>query len=354
MRLAIIGAGVAGLSAAYYLRHMPATGPRLDVTVYEKEEEVGGRATTRHEHGCTFDYGAQYFKTETPAVEQLVLTELPRDALLDIGRDVWTFDHEGTILPGDEEQNRAPKWTYLDGLVRLSRHLSRGVEVRTEARIGRLAKRPDGRAGYQLHSTQGRPVGEADMVLLAIPAPQAAELINRSDIDGPARTSLSTALAGATYNPCLSLALGYDRPPTDLPYYALVNSDKQHDISWIAFEHLKGADRVPSSQTLLIVQMGPRYSRVHYEEPATTVAPAVAAMVSSILGEDFATPAWSDLERWRYALPDRLIDMQSVQNVAPHLFLAGDYLRGPRIHLAMESGLAAGARIAAHSAPTTR
>ncbi|GAC1431804.1 MAG: FAD-dependent oxidoreductase [Chloroflexota bacterium] len=352
MRLAVIGAGVAGLAAAYYVRHMTASGPRPDVTVYETEREVGGRAATRRDHGCAYDYGAQYLKTDSQAVERLVLTSLPRDALIDIKRDVWVFDRDGQIAPGDADQNSAPKWTYLDGVSRLSRHLAQGIEVRTGVRVGRLASRAGG--GYQLQDDQGRVLGDADMVLVAIPAPRAAELIRRSELQDTAIQALTAALAQATYSQSLSVALGYDRRLPQQPYYALVNGDKQHDIAWLAFEHDKGPARVPPSQSVVIVQMSALYSHSHYEEPAAIVVPAVAAMASALLGEDLRTPAWSDLERWRYALPTRLADPAALDGVAPHLFFAGDYLRGARIHLAIESGLAAAARIVARGAAATR
>jgi len=351
VRLAIIGAGVAGLTAAYYLRHMPSAGPRLDVTVYEKEGEIGGRLATRREHGTAYDYGAQYFKTDTPAISELIRTELPTDALLDIKRDVWTFDRDGFITPGDAAQNQQSKWTYLDGNARLARHLGRGTEVRTGARVGRLGRRPGGSSGYQVQDTQGRPLGEADMVLIAVPAAQAAELVARSDLDDGARATLVDRLAAASYDRVLSIVLGYEWRLKERPYYALVNSDKGHDISWLAFEHDKGPARVPATRSVVIVQMGALYSTANYEEPAASVVPRVAALASALLEDDLRTPAWSDLQRWRYALPRTLVDPTGVQEVAPHLFFAGDYLAGPRVHLAMESGRTAAARIAARGAP---
>jgi predicted NAD/FAD-dependent oxidoreductase len=258
------------------------------------------------------------------------------------------------VAPGDPEQNRDPKWTYLDGIARLPRLLSRGAEVRTGVRIGRLARRPDGSSGYQLQDSQGRPVGEADMVLVAIPAPQAAELISRSELEASERATLGAELGKAAYNPCLSVVLGYDWRLAERPYYALVSSDKEHDIAWLAFEQAKGPARVPPTRSVLIVQMAPLYSRTHYEDPAATIVPAVAAMTSALLGEDLLTPSWSDLERWRYALPTRLVDPAALRDIGPHIFFAGDYLRGARVHLAIESGLAAAARIAAHGAPMGR
>ena len=53
-RIAIIGAGIAGLVAAQRLQQ------QADVVVFEKSWRAGGRVTTRHKE-YSFDHGAQHF-----------------------------------------------------------------------------------------------------------------------------------------------------------------------------------------------------------------------------------------------------------------------------------------------------
>jgi oxygen-dependent protoporphyrinogen oxidase len=53
--LAVIGAGIAGLGAAYRLRKLGHT-----VTVYEKDPQVGGRMRTSDHNGFRIDHGAQF------------------------------------------------------------------------------------------------------------------------------------------------------------------------------------------------------------------------------------------------------------------------------------------------------
>lgn len=54
-RIAIIGAGISGLTAGYELKKLG-----FDVTVYEKEPLVGGRMSTRVKDGFHFDIGADH------------------------------------------------------------------------------------------------------------------------------------------------------------------------------------------------------------------------------------------------------------------------------------------------------
>lgn len=340
MNLAIIGAGAAGLAAARALRQ---SRPGLRVTVYEKSRGLGGRAATRRREGYTFDHGAQYFKTPTPALEQLVLQELPADGLLDIGLPVWTFDGAGTIGEGDPQQNNRPKWTYADGLSRLGKLLAEGLEVRREVRVAALRRTEPGQAGagrWALVDPAGAPVGEADLVLLTPPAPQTAELLARSELDEPARAALLDELGRASYRRCISFALALDRLIAR-PFCALVNSDRRHPVAWLALEHTKGPQRCPPGHSLLLPQMGPAWSEEHWDEPDELLAPLAAELAGTLLGEELETPLWCDVQRWRYALPNSCADFDALnRHGAPHgLFFAGDYAAGKgRIHRAIQSG----------------
>ena len=61
MRIAIIGAGLSGLTAAHGLKDI------ADVTVFEKARGVGGRMSTRYADPYQFDHGAQYFTARSDA-----------------------------------------------------------------------------------------------------------------------------------------------------------------------------------------------------------------------------------------------------------------------------------------------
>lgn len=57
-RVAVVGAGIAGLAAAYALQEAG-----LQVVVLEQADVVGGRMQTRSEQGFTWDCGAQFMMT---------------------------------------------------------------------------------------------------------------------------------------------------------------------------------------------------------------------------------------------------------------------------------------------------
>jgi protoporphyrinogen oxidase len=63
MNIAIIGAGIAGLTCAYEL-----TQQGFDVEVLEKESRVGGRMLTKKKRGLEIDIGANYFNNDVTQI----------------------------------------------------------------------------------------------------------------------------------------------------------------------------------------------------------------------------------------------------------------------------------------------
>jgi len=351
MRIAIVGAGAAGLVAGRTL-----AGQGHDIVVYEKSRGFGGRAATRRTHDCALDHGAQYLKLpdELPAVRRLALEEVSREGLIDIGRPVYTFDKDNRVAAGDEERDAVPKWTYAAGLNTLGKYVAMGLDVRRETRVGRLERLS---AGYRLFN-DGEPLGEADRVLVAVPAPQAVDLLRVSAIDAERRDRALAQLEGAAYQPMFTFMLGYRRPPEGTvyaggtphdprPYYALVNTDRGHDISWLGVENDKGPSRAPEGVLALVAQMAVPFSEAHYNDPPDELATVADQQVRELLGVDLGEPLWHDHARWRYAKPAETVDLATLNKDHDGLFFAGDYTTGWRLHLALQNGLDVAPMVAA-------
>src|SRR5690349_3573169 len=68
-RVAVIGAGLAGLTLARILTEMG-----LSVKVFDKGRSPAGRMSTRREDGSGFDHGAQYFTARDEGFQRQVET----------------------------------------------------------------------------------------------------------------------------------------------------------------------------------------------------------------------------------------------------------------------------------------
>jgi hypothetical protein len=127
----------------------------------------------------------------------------------------------------------------------------------------------------------------------------------------------------------------------DRPYYALVNTDKEHAVGWIAREECKPG-HVPAGESVLVVQPSPEWSVEHYDEPPAANAAVLATHAAEIVNDArLADPDWTDFGRWRFALADEGVAHAPVQRAWDHdLYPVGDWVAGEaRLHAAMRNGL---------------
>jgi len=70
-RIAIIGAGISGLTAAFTLQARRAKGADVDYVLYEASQRLGGVLQTHHIDGCIVEAGPDSFLTEKPSAALL-------------------------------------------------------------------------------------------------------------------------------------------------------------------------------------------------------------------------------------------------------------------------------------------
>jgi predicted NAD/FAD-dependent oxidoreductase len=342
-QVAIVGAGAAGAGAAYALRETETA-----VTVLEKSRGVGGRAATRRRNDCVYDHGANYTKPDDARVRTLIEELLDTEGLTDIDEAIWTFDQEGEISEGKDEDDH--KWTYEEGLTQLAKRLfdRTDADVRTETRVEGIERNGDGDEGnWQPVDADGEALGSYDAVVLTPPAPQTAEIVDSSALDEGLRGELVEEIGSVSYRTQITAVLHYPFA-IDPPYYALVNTDHDHDIAWLSREECK-AGHVPDGECLLIAQMAPGWSLERYEEPEAEITGAAADLVGELFDEErFTDPDWTDIQHWRFALPEGEANADVLAGAEDEgLFFAGDWVVGEgRVHEALGNGLEVGEQVA--------
>jgi predicted NAD/FAD-dependent oxidoreductase len=343
--LAIVGAGLAGLSAAWALRDDPVA-----VTIFEKSRGVSGRAATRGRNGVRYDHGANYFTPTSRRVRRLVTRHLPTEPLVDIDRPVGTFDRDGSAGVPDASNER-PKWTYRDGISRLGKLLAAAssAEIQHQVRVDRLLREPGATAGWRLRDVEGGSYASFDAVLLTPPAPQTATILRSSEMPATLRATLVDGMQAAAYVPQFAYIFAVEDDlsrPVDA--YGLRASDPASPVAWIGFENDKPG-HVPNGITLIVVQTSPHWTADRVDAAPADFLPVVRSKVEALVGTDLPPFAWTDTQRWRYALPTAPADAEALaEGEAAGLFFAGDALAGKgRIGRAIESGLDAADRIRA-------
>lgn len=330
--VAIVGAGVAGLSAASALRDHG-----LSVLVLEKSRGLGGRAATRRRDDLRIDHGAQFFTARDPRFQGRVDAWLATGdvAVWTRGMHVWNPD-AGWTEPGRDAH---PRYAPPAGMSTLGRLLGAGTDVRREAPVAQVRRIDPGRidAGWRVAMADGSTV-DARAVLLTAPAPQTLALLE----DGPFVPGATEALAAIEFEPVFAVLAGYaDAPP---PPWPGVRVEGHADLAWVAHDSSRRGPGGHSGPTVLVVHATPAFTRAHLEAPHDAVADALLRAATAFL--PWADrPTWRDVHRWRYARPIATHPERYLA-AAPGLFVAGDAFGADRVEGAFLSGLEAAEALA--------
>ncbi|HAW36451.1 MAG TPA: NAD/FAD-dependent oxidoreductase [Erythrobacter sp.] len=302
MRIAIVGAGMAGMSCGQRLSRLGH-----EVRLFDKGRGPGGRmATRRMEDGGTtlhFDHGAQYFTARDPRfVEQVAHWEASGVAArwAAAGDDAWV---------GTPAMN-APLKAMAGEL---------GVQFGT--RIEQLVR--DGE-GWQIDG-EGAPDARFDAVLVAVPAEQAGPLLQ------PHAPAMATLADQTASDPCWTLMAGFEAP------LALVQDTlrQRGPIGWAARNNAKPGR---ANEECWVIQASPEWSRAHLEEDAETVAAALLAELAEANGGPLPRQLGATAHRWRFARSGTAGE-EALWDAEQRIGVCGDWLIGPRVEAAYISGL---------------
>jgi predicted NAD/FAD-dependent oxidoreductase len=128
-RVAIVGAGIAGLSCA---THLQALG--FEVGVFEKSHGPSGRMSTRQGEGWVADHGAQYFT----ARGSLFKHEL--DSWIDKGIAARWNPNLGVFEEGRwrESSSNEPRYVANPGMNMIGKYLARTLTLHLNQTIDQL------------------------------------------------------------------------------------------------------------------------------------------------------------------------------------------------------------------------
>jgi predicted NAD/FAD-dependent oxidoreductase len=334
-KVGVIGAGGGGAAATYVIDGTTDA----EVTVFEKSRGVCGRAAARRRDGRVYEYGANYLKGDDKRVNELVTEEFG-EGLVEVQGPIWTFDGDGHVSEG--RNGDESRWTYEDGITRLAKHLFGATDaaVERETRIEDI-RRED---GWRLTDDERKEYGPFEAVVLNPPAPQTAELLRGTGVEAVDR--LGEAAREVPYRTVWTAVLGYSFE-VDVPYYALINTDDEHDVGWVSREGCKPG-HVPEGESLLIVQAAPDWSERRYDAPPEKNIKTLAEKTAELIGDERLTdPDWTDHQGWRYALADDAVRAGAVQDAADEgVYATGDWVAGEaRLHAAVRDGLETGERV---------
>lgn len=297
----VIGAGVAGLSAARVLR---AEG--FSVRVIDKARGVGGRMASRRVGDARFDHGAQFFTVRSGRFAAVVEQAKRDGAVVE-----WTHGFQPT-------PDGHARWRGTEGMTSLCKWMA------ADAGIG-----PD--LGSVVTDLRDFP---ADAYVLTPPVPQSLAILSFSGLLPDPETA--TSLARIAYKPTIAVLATLDRAPTAMPTHGGCQFDDGDDLAFVTDNQAKGI----SSRPALTVHLSNARSSEYWSRTDVDVVGFAADRVASLLGDAEFTAA--QVQRWRYAGPVELHPEPTVVwGSAPVVALAGEAFAGPKVEGAFLSGIAA-------------
>lgn len=314
MKIAVIGAGLAGLVVARELAQQHA------VTVFEKSRGVGGRMATRYAGDYRFDHGAQFFTARSRAFQNFLQPFIDNGV---VGN--WQGDFvelQGTKITSRREwRDSPPHYVAVPGMNALAQALANNLNVAVKTTVAKLER---DNAGWLLGGDAGQDLGHFDWVVVALPAAQTSRLISE-------HSDLAAVADAATMLGCYALMVGFEEP-LSLSWQAAVVRDS--DLSWVSVNSSKPGR---ADAFTLVVHSTNAWAEAHMEDDRADVRRHMLAELSRITGSDCSTADHCDLQRWRYANIDPQSGERYFFDEQMKLAACGDWFIRGRVEAAYQS-----------------
>lgn len=335
-RVAVIGAGIAGLACARTLAQGGHT-----VTLLEKRSVAGGRTASWDTPFGSFDSGAQYFTVRDPRFEQvLTATQVARKAWS--ASAVRVLDPLGRVAEA-ALPSREPHWVTVPAMDSLATHwlqpLAATGRVHLQTRVTRVEPDALDHGRWQLRTSGTEDSVHVfsgfDAVVLALPHAVAGNLLRDSALTG----HLSGKIEQVEVTPCWTLMLAFPQAvqPTLShlgPQWNAAHST-HHRVAWVARESSKPGRSAVERWT---VQASPAWSAEHLEDDEGRVQAKLLKAFAEVTGIR-AEPGYAQVHRWRWAKTQRPLGASHLWDSRSRIGLCGDWCLGHRVEDAFVSGL---------------
>ncbi len=319
-RIAVIGAGISGLTCATELAER-----RYSATVLDKARGPGARMSTRRVPvlgaGADFDHGSQYFTVRSPELSSRVRQ--------------WGID--GVVAPShgrivsigtdgiDESSRQTRRVVGTPEMNAICRSLAARLDTRFGVQVSAIERDED---GWALLDQARQTVGTYQVVLCMAPAPQTTKLLRGI---APA---IAERAAAVRMQPCWALLPAFADPvPVEFDG-AFVNGGS---LSWVARTSAKPAREALPDRWVL--HAAPSWSQTHLEDDAERVIEALIPAFFDAIGVPRSKPAWSKAHRWRFALAENPLEDGCLYDQSLGIGACGDWANGNRVEGAFLSGL---------------
>ncbi|MGC6510216.1 MAG: FAD-dependent oxidoreductase [Myxococcota bacterium] len=324
-KIAVIGAGLAGLSCARILHDHG-----IEVQVFDKGRGPGGRMSTRISRSDTnwrLDHGTPSFHCQDKRFLLRVKSWEQHGVIQSWNAPIGWLSKNGHFNPDETEK------THYVGFPKMSalpEHLARDLNIKTGIKITKI-ERQSGQ--WKLRDESNDKFGPFDEVVICIPSVQCRALL--PDRFGLPWLDTNTNLLG-----CFTYLIRLDEK-INVPW-GMVKC--QHPI----ISKIIREDSKPGrpSESLWTVHAMEEWTQARIDTPPIDLQSEVLDAFFGLLGQH-AEVITIQAHRWRYAQSTSSTPQDVYRDTAEGLSICGDWLRGSKLSVedAYLSGSAAAGRI---------
>jgi renalase len=315
-KVAVIGAGVAGLACARVLRRAGCY-----VEVFEQDRIIGGRMATTRLGLVPFDHGAQYI-TARSDLFNAYLGELTNSA--------YAARWNPKNAQGEPASQLNTWYVGMPGMSSLVRPLTEGVRLHTGRRVHTLQRHDK---SWHLWFEDETSAGPFHSVAIATPAAEALLLIGRHE-------ALAKPVGRVRVSPCWAVMARLEErvfPVQD------VFSDMSDIVRWVSRNNAKPGR--PARGDHIIIHASPGWSRETEDVDPEVVASELWNEVCNLLGLPPTRPTQLSAHLWRHGLVEESLGETYIFSSELCAGLAGDWCLGRLAEHAFESGAGLGRAI---------
>jgi predicted NAD/FAD-dependent oxidoreductase len=307
-RIAVIGAGIAGLALAQRLKNY------ADVVVYEKARGVGGRMSARYADPFYFDHGTQYFTARRKAFQQFLTP------FMDAGIVAEWRGKVITLAPGRKATKRLwfePHFVACPNMNSVCRKLAEGVTVNLSVEVAPLAQKRGHM--WELQDKDGNVTGAYDWVISTAPPAQTLQLLHTAL---PADTPLHLARMQG----CYAVMMGF-HTPWDKPWIAAEVRD--NPIRWIAINSSKPGRN--NAVTCIVAHSRHDWAEQHMDDDMQEAQHVLLQQFEAVTGIVTANADYISTHRWKYAVVEATETVGFYLNPDQRIAATGDWASASRI-----------------------
>jgi predicted NAD/FAD-dependent oxidoreductase len=280
--------------------------------------------STHQENGYVFDHGAQYFTARDERFRRYVESWLA-DGLVQLWKGKIAVIRDGQI-----SAERAPteRWVGTPGMNAVPEHMAADVTVDYNVLVTGIQN--EGKK-WLLTASSGKTLGRFDIVIVALPPIQAANLIE-------AVPEIQASLRKVHMKPCRAVMAAFDRP-LNMTFEAAFFHDSP--VSWAARNNSKPG-RLQTE--CWVMHATSQWSENNLAQDDTSDQSLIRSFFESAR-EKPKDPVFQFSKFWRFAQAENPLKEGCIWSNRLRIGVCGDWCQMSRIEGAFLSGMAIAGRV---------